>query len=71
MDRHLDTNVLVQILYPLKSGSCEHNLCKIIVIDKVQRKIIPKKQLRQKVSHIVVDFSNRDGETSVIYTASI
>ena len=47
------------------------NICKIIVIDKVQRRIIPKKQLRQKVSQIVVDFSNRDGETSVIYTAII
>ena len=47
------------------------NICKIIVIDKVQRRIIPKKQLRQKVSHVVVDFSNRDGETSVIYTAII
>ena len=70
MDRHLDTNVLVQILYPLKYGSCEH-MWDYSDRQRYKGKQYQTKQLQQKVSHIVVDFSNRDGETSVIYTASV
>ena len=71
MDRQLDTNVLVQILYPLESGSCEHMQDYSDRQSTKENTGNTKKQLRQKVSHIVVDFSNRDGETSVIYTAII
>ena len=39
------------------------NIYKIVVIDKVQRKIIPNKTTAKKVSHIVVDFLNRNGES--------
>ena len=47
------------------------NICEIIVIDKDTKENNTTQNNCDKVSHIVVDFSNRDGETSVIYTASV
>ena len=59
MDRHYDKNKL-RFKFYIPSNLGLVNVYKIEVIDKVKRKT---KQLRQKVSHIVVDFLNRNGES--------
>ena len=75
MNRHLDKNKLWFKFYiPSNLGLVNAYTGRIVIVIAKHAKKNNTKQnncVRQKVSNMVIDFSNRDCETSIIYTASI
>ena len=71
--RHLDKNKLWFKFYmPSNLGLVNVYKKTVIVIAKdTKENNTRQSNCDKKVSHIVVDFSNRDGESSMIYTANI